>query len=107
MYSETRVYQLESCGARFLGPRPCNAPLPFAPTRTGPKSSKFYGPDPGPTRLYFPRTGPTRLYFSRTGPKQYSINPKLANFRLQLACEYALQKRLQLSYNIIQRANQG
>ena len=49
---------LESCGARFLAPRPRNAPSPFAPTRTGPKSSKFYGPDPGPTRLYFNRTGP-------------------------------------------------
>ena len=58
---------------KFLAPRPRNAPLPFAPTRTGPKSSKFYGPDPGPTRLYFPRTGPTRLYFSRTGPDRNNI----------------------------------
>ena len=64
---------LESCGARFLAPRPRNAPLPFAPTRTGPKSSKFYCPDPGPTRLHFPRTGPTRLYFSRTGPDRNNI----------------------------------
>ena len=57
---------VESCGARFLAPRTGIAPLSFAPTRTGPKNSKFYGPDPGPTRLYFPRTG----------PKQFSINLK-------------------------------
>ena len=50
--------------------RPRIAPLSFALIRTGPKNSKFYGPDPGPTRLYFPSTG----------PKQFSINPKLTSF---------------------------
>ena len=44
------VLVLESCGARFLAPRPQNAPLFFAPTRTGPKNNKSYGPDPGPDR---------------------------------------------------------
>ena len=53
-------WTLESCGARFLAPRPRIPPLSYAPTRTGPKNSKFYGPDPGLTRLYFPRTGPDR-----------------------------------------------
>ena len=61
---------VESCGAKFLAPPPRIAPLSFAPTRTGPKNSKFYGPDPGPTRLYFPRTE----------PKQFSINTKLTSF---------------------------
>ena len=72
------VLLLESCGARFLAPRTGIALLSFAPTRTGPKNSKFYGPDPGPTRLYFPRTGPDRNSLAstrnlkvstRTGPK--------------------------------------
>ena len=58
--------ELESCGARFLAPRTGIAPLSFAPTRTGPKNSKFYGPDPGPTRLYFPRTGPDRNSLAST-----------------------------------------
>ena len=71
-YSVWGPLPLESCGARFLAPRPRIAPLSFAPTRTGPKNSKFYGPDPGPTRLYFPRTG----------PKQFGINPKLSSFDL-------------------------
>ena len=57
---------LESCGARFLAPRPRIAPLSFAPTRTGLKNSKFCGPDPGPTRLYFPRTGPDRNNLAST-----------------------------------------
>ena len=52
--------------ARFLAPRPRIAPLSFAPTRTGPKNSKFYGPDPGPTQLYFPRTGPDRNNLAST-----------------------------------------
>ena len=60
---------------KVFGTRPRIAPLSFAPTRTGPKNSKFYGPDPRPTRLYFPQTGP-----DRTGPKQLSINPKLTSF---------------------------
>ena len=58
--SKTCKSELESCGVRILAPRPRIAPWSFAPTRTGPKKSKFYGPDPGPTRLYFPRTGPDR-----------------------------------------------
>ena len=58
--------KIESCGARFLEPRSRIAPLSFAPTRTGPKNSKFYGPDPGPTRLYFPRTGPDRNNLAST-----------------------------------------
>ena len=58
--------KVESCGARFLAPRTGIAPLSFAPTRTGPKNSKFYGPDPGPTRLYFPRTGPDRNSLAST-----------------------------------------
>ena len=52
--------------ARFLAPRSRIAPLSFAPTRTGPKNSKFNGPDPGPTRLYFPRTGPDRNNLAST-----------------------------------------
>ena len=77
---------LESCGARFLAPRPRNAPLPFAPTRTGPKSSNFIAPTLDRPDYIFP--GPDRPDYifpelDRTGPKQYSINPKLANFRLQ------------------------
>ena len=56
MHSLLWMHQLESCGARLLAPQPRIAPLSFAPTRTGPKNSKFYGPDPGPTRLYFPWT---------------------------------------------------
>ena len=60
------VKGIESCGARFLAPRTGIAPLSFAPTRTGPKNSKFYGTDPGPTRLYFPRTGPDRNSLAST-----------------------------------------
>ena len=63
---QNRVLKIESCGARFLAPRTGIAPLSFAPTRTGPKNSKFYGPDPGPTRLYFPRTGPDRNSLAST-----------------------------------------
>ena len=55
---QIRASTLESCGARFLAPQTGITPLFFAPTGTGPKNSKFYDPDPGPTRLYFPRTGP-------------------------------------------------
>ena len=64
--THTSISTLESCGARFLAPRTGIAPLSFAPTRTGPKNSKFYGPDPGPTRLYFPRTGPDRNSLAST-----------------------------------------
>ena len=63
---------LESCGARFLVPRPRIAPLSFAPIRTGPKNCTFYGPDPGPTRLYFPRTGPDRNNLASTRNQQVS-----------------------------------
>ena len=45
---------------KVLAPQPRNALLSFAQTQTGPKNSKFYGPDPRPTRLYFPQTGPDR-----------------------------------------------
>ena len=64
-YVIVRQHELEG-GARFLAPRPRIAPLSFAPTRTGPKNSKFYGPDPGPTRLYFSRTGPDRNNLAST-----------------------------------------
>ena len=66
------VGELESCGARFLAPRPRSAPLFFTPTRTGPKNSKFHGPDPW--------TDPIIFSPDRTGPKQFSINPKLTSF---------------------------
>ena len=61
-----KYFEVESCGARFLAPRTGIAPLSFAPTRTGPKNSKFYGPDLEPTRLYFPRTGPDRNSLAST-----------------------------------------
>ena len=75
-------YQLESCGARFLAPRTVIAPLSFAPTRTGPKNSKFYGPDPGPTRLYFPRTGPDRNSLASTRNLKVSArtDPKIPKY---------------------------
>ena len=38
--------QILSCGGRFLAPRPRNALLSFASTRTGPKIIKFMVPDP-------------------------------------------------------------
>ena len=74
--------QLESCGARFLAPRTGIAPLSFAPTRTGPKNSKFYGPDPGPTRLYFPRTGPDRNSLASTRNLKVSTrtDPKILKY---------------------------
>ena len=79
---QTRHFPLESCGARFLAPLPCNAPLSFAPIRTGSnllprpgldqKKSKFFGPDLGPTRLYFPRTGPDGSNLASTWNQQVS-----------------------------------
>ena len=62
------VFGIESCGARLLAPRPRNAPLSFAPTRTGPKNSKFYGPTPDRPDYIFP--GPDRPDFIFPGPDQ-------------------------------------
>ena len=76
---EARVLR---AGARFLAPRTGIAPLSFAPTRTGPKNSKFYGPDPGPARLYFPRTGPDRNSSASTRSLKVSTrtDPKLLRY---------------------------
>ena len=52
-------------GKVFGTPTPY-CPVIFALTQTGPKNSKFYGPDPGPTRLYFPRTGQDRNNLAST-----------------------------------------
>ena len=73
---------IESCRARFLAPRTGIAPLSFAPTRTGPKNSKFYGPDPGPIRLYFPRTGPDRNSLASTRNLKVSTrtDPKILKY---------------------------
>ena len=78
----TEMFILESCGARFLAPRTGIAPLSFAPTRTGPKNCKFYGPDPGPTRLYFPRTGPDRNSLASTRNLKVSTrtDPKILKY---------------------------
>ena len=82
MYHCIHLPVLESCGARFLAPRTGIAPLSFAPTRTGPKNSKFYGPDPGPTRLYFPRTGPDRNSLASTRNLKVSTrtDPKILKY---------------------------
>ena len=81
-YQVLKTYKIESCGARFLAPRTGIAPLSFAPTRTGPKNSKFYGPDPGPTRLYFPRTGPDRNSLASTRNLKVSTrtDPKIRKY---------------------------
>ena len=82
-----RICQFESCGARFLAPRPRIAPLSFAPTRTGPKNSKFYGPEPGPTRSYFPRTGPLLWDF---GPKLCSRSSCSRNSCSRSSCSMSM-----------------
>ena len=67
---------------KVLAPRLRIAPLSFAPTRTEPKNSKFYGPDPGRTRLYFPRTGPDQNNLASTQNLQVSTrtDPKIVRY---------------------------
>ena len=93
---------LESCGARFLAPRPRIAPLPFAPTRTGPKNSKFYGPDPGPTRFYFPRTGPDRNNLASTRNEQVltRTDPKILRYGKSFCVEIK-DLKLQIKFQTI------
>ena len=91
LYSMTRMTifglewcPLESCEARFLAPWPCNAPLSFAPTLTGPKNSTFYSPDPRLTRLYSAWTIPNWI-------KTIYHQSEITSIRLQQTHECTLQ----------------